>query len=173
MSKIVIFNYSLCLKKFVGLQTSQSKQACQAHSSLFLYFILGRFGRNVGGALISADRWIMKNLCKSQQNFWCTIIWKLICINQNDVCTIFSSLLKSVTNIQSSKIMKKFKWLHVNHVKGQLILKCLFCVFNFFQKMNKNTLHSSIMNSFVQFLEEFTAWQFAFEISWPLIWICF
>ena len=27
--------------------------------------------------------------------------------------------------------------------KGQIISKCLFGVFNFFQKMNKNTSHSS------------------------------
>ena len=26
-------------------------------------------------------------------------------------------------------------------------------------------------NSFVLFLEEFTAWQFAFEFYWPLVWI--
>ena len=36
------------------------------------------------------------------------------------------------------------------------------------KKTNKNTLHSSKTNSFVCFLEEFTAWQFAFEIYWPL-----
>ena len=52
--------------------------------------------------------------------------------------------------------------------KGQLISKCLFVDFNFFQKTNKNTLHSS-KNEFIHsFLEEFTAWQFAFEINWPL-----
>ena len=33
-------------------------------------------------------------------------------------------------------------------VKGQLILKCLFGVFNFFQKLKKNTSHSS-KNEFI------------------------
>ena len=47
-----------------------------------------------------------------------------------------------------------------NKLKGQLISKCLFCVFNFFQNTN---------NSFVYFLEEFIAWKFAFEINRPLI----
>ena len=34
---------------------------------------------------------------------------------------------------------------------GQLISKFLFCVFNFFQKRNKNTSHSLKTNSFVCF----------------------
>ena len=44
--------------------------------------------------------------------------------------------------------------------KGQLISKCLFGVFNFFQKMNENKSTCDIIvksNSFVHFLEEFTA----------------
>ena len=56
--------------------------------------------------------------------------------------------------------------------KGQLISKCLFGVFNFFQKMNENKSSSGIIvvksNSFVHFLEEFTACQFAFKFYWPL-----
>ena len=52
-------------------------------------------------------------------------------------------------------------------VKGQLISKCLLVDFNFFQKLNKNTSHSS-KNEFIRsFLEKFTAWQFGFEINWP------
>ena len=46
-------------------------------------------------------------------------------------------------------------------VKGQLISKCLFGVFNFFQKTNENKSTGDIIvvksNSFVRFLEEFTA----------------
>ena len=56
--------------------------------------------------------------------------------------------------------------------KGQLISKCLFGVFNFFQKMNENKLTWDIivvkLNSFVRFLEEFMAWHFPFEFYWPL-----
>ena len=57
--------------------------------------------------------------------------------------------------------------------KGQLISKGLFGVFNFFQKKkneNKSTWGIIVVrsNSFVRFLEEFTAWQFAFELNWPL-----
>ena len=51
--------------------------------------------------------------------------------------------------------------------KGQLILKCLFGVFNFSQKNEQNKLSSGIIvvksNSFSHILEEFTARQFAFE----------
>ena len=37
------------------------KDLIQKFLYFILYFTLGRFGSNVGGALISADRWIMKN----------------------------------------------------------------------------------------------------------------
>ena len=57
--------------------------------------------------------------------------------------------------------------------KGQLISKCLFGVFNFFQKMNENKLTWGIIvvksNSFVRFLEETSAWKNYFEFVWPLI----
>ena len=52
--------------------------------------------------------------------------------------------------------------------KGQIISKCLFRVFNFFQKTNDNKLHSSKNELISYFLEEFKAWQFSFEIDWPL-----
>ena len=56
------------------------------------------------------------------------------------------------------------------HIKGQLISIWLIGVFNFFQKMNENKSTWGIivvkLNSFVHFLEEFTAWQFAFEFYW-------
>ena len=59
------------------------------------------------------------------------------------------------------------------NTKGQLISKCIFCVFNSFQKTNENKSTWGIIvvksNPFVRFLEEFTAWQFAFEFYWPLI----
>ena len=54
---------------------------------------------------------------------------------------------------------------HFSIGKGQVILKGFFDVFNLFRKMKENTSHT---NSFVCFLEEFIAWQFAFEINWPL-----
>ena len=53
-------------------------------------------------------------------------------------------------------------------IKGHVISKGFFGVFNFFQKTNENTSHGS-KNEFIRlFLERFTAWQFAFEIIWPL-----
>ena len=51
--------------------------------------------------------------------------------------------------------------------KGQLIFKCFF-VFNFFQKTKTHRIVVKT-NSFIHFLEEFTAWQFAFKIIWPLL----
>ena len=59
------------------------------------------------------------------------------------------------------------------HCKGQLISKCLFGVFNFFQKRNENKSTWGIivvkLNSFFRFLEKFTAWQFAIKYYTPLI----
>ena len=60
-------------------------------------------------------------------------------------------------------------------VKGQLISKCLFGVFNFFnffQKTNENKSTWGIivvkLNSFVRFLEETSAWKNHFDFVWPL-----
>ena len=57
--------------------------------------------------------------------------------------------------------------------KGQLISKCLFGVFNFFQKTNKNKSTWGIIvvksNLFVRFLEETLAWKNHFEFVWPLV----
>ena len=50
-----------------------------------------------------------------------------------------------------------------------MISRCLFRVFNFFQKTNENMLHTSKNKFICLFLEEFTTWQFAFEINWPLV----
>ena len=54
-------------------------------------------------------------------------------------------------------------------VKGQIISKCLFGVFNYFQKKHEKTSHSSKNELICSFLEEYTAWQFAFEINWLLV----
>ena len=60
----------------------------------------------------------------------------------------------------------------VTFYKGHLISKCLFGVFNFFQKTNKNKSTWCIIvvksNSFVRFLEETSAWKNHFEFVWPL-----
>ena len=61
------------------------------------------------------------------------------------------------------KIGKKWKTL-----KGQIISKLFFSGRGFSQKTNENMSHTSKTNSFVRFLEEYSAWQFAFEINWPL-----
>ena len=56
--------------------------------------------------------------------------------------------------------------------KGQLILKCLLGVFNWCPKNKQKKSNWGIIevnsNSFVRFLEESSAWKFAFEIHWPL-----
>ena len=52
--------------------------------------------------------------------------------------------------------------------KGQIISKCLFGVFNFFQKTNENTSHTS-KNEFIRsFFGRIHGLKFAFEINWPL-----
>ena len=82
--------------------------------------------------------------------------------------------------------------------KGHLISKCLFVDFNYSDLPNNHAANFIIMigikcagqstskkwtktrrivvktNSFVRFLEDFTAWQFAFEVIWPLatVWNC-
>ena len=57
--------------------------------------------------------------------------------------------------------------------KGQLILKCLFGFFNFFQKANKKKSTWGIivvkLNLFVRFLEETSAWKYYFDFVWPLL----
>ena len=57
-------------------------------------------------------------------------------------------------------------------ILGQLISKCLFGVFNFFQKTNENKSTTGTIvvksNSFVRFLEETSAWKNHFDFVWPL-----
>ena len=43
--------------------------------------------------------------------------------------------------------------------KGKVILKCLFGVFTFFQKMNETSRQVVKSNLFVRFLEETSAWK--------------
>ena len=71
--------------------------------------------------------------------------------------------------------LKKIVWLATlltSAVKGQLVLKCLFDVFGFFQKTNKNKSTWGIIvaksNVFVRFLEELRITKSPFEINWPL-----
>ena len=56
--------------------------------------------------------------------------------------------------------------------KGQLILKCLFDVFNFSQKTNKNKSTWGIivvkLNFFIHFLGGLRIPKIPFEINWPL-----
>ena len=88
------------------------------------------------------------------------------------LCDVFSFVFleeiedskKSFRNHLTFRVRKICK----NSLNSQIISKCLFGVFNFFQKMNKIRRILVKMNSFVRFLEEFTTWQFAFEINWPL-----
>ena len=58
------------------------------------------------------------------------------------------------------------------YAKGQFILKCLFGVFTFCKKTNKNKLTWGIIvvksNSFVCFLREMSAWKNHFDFFWPL-----
>ena len=57
-------------------------------------------------------------------------------------------------------------------VKGQLISKCLFGVFKFFQKTNENKSTWGIivvkLDFFICFLEELRIPKSLFEINWPL-----
>ena len=61
----------------------------------------------------------------------------------------------------------------VLQTKGQLISKCLFGAFNFFQKTNENRSTWGIIviksNSFIRFLEETSALKNHFEFVWPFI----
>ena len=57
--------------------------------------------------------------------------------------------------------------------KGQLISKCLFSVFHFFQKTNKNKLTWGIIvvkpNLSVHFYEELSAWKNYYDFVLPLV----
>ena len=69
---------------------------------------------------------------------------------------------------QGAKICVSCHWL-----KGQLISKCLFGVFDFFQKTNKIKLTWGIIvvksNSFVCFWRKSMTPKNHFEINWPLV----
>ena len=58
--------------------------------------------------------------------------------------------------------------------KGQLISKCLFCVFKFFQKTNEKELSWGIIvvksNIFIRFLEELRITKSPFEIKVRTFW---
>ena len=54
-------------------------------------------------------------------------------------------------------IMFSLNWLIIEIAKGQIISKCLFDVFIFFQKTNKTRRIVVKTNLFVCFWEEFTA----------------
>ena len=57
---------------------------------------------------------------------------------------------------------------HAAVVKGQIILKCLFGVFNFFQKMNENTSHTSKNEFILLFFGRIHDLTICFWINWPL-----
>ena len=71
-------------------------------------------------------------------------------------------------------------WSHISllkvslpYTKGQLISKCLFVVFNFFQKTNKNKSTCGIIivkaNSFVHFLKKCQLEKNHIDFVWPLV----
>ena len=53
-------------------------------------------------------------------------------------------------------------------LKGQIISKCFFLAEDSPKKRTKTRRILVKTNSFVRFLGESSAWQFAFEINWPL-----
>ena len=64
----------------------------------------------------------------------------------------------------------KFKWSWKSlKIKGQIISKRFFLAEDSSKKRTKTRRILVKTNSFVRFLEESSAWQFAFEINWPLI----
>ena len=92
--------------------------------------------------------------------------FKILQYTQSKVRERFCKILGPSQNIKNCNLSSS------PSSKGQLISKCLFGVFNFFQKNEQNKLTWGIillkLNSFVHFLEEFTAWQFAYEFYRPL-----
>jgi hypothetical protein len=95
-------------------------------------------------------------------------------LSQNQLCKIHNFEKESWNAISSEEIyqVKPFDSPIIitqkHNVKGQLISKCIFVDFNFIPKTNENTSHSSKNEFICSILEEFTAWQFAFEFNWPL-----
>ena len=64
----------------------------------------------------------------------------------------------------------KFSYFYLYYPsKGQIISKRFFSGQGFFKKWMTTRRILVKTNSFVRFLEESSAWQFAFEINWPLI----
>ena len=85
--------------------------------------------------------------------------------------------LQFLATIESKHMFKKptIIWrslpLYLEFTKSQLILKCLFSVFDFSQKTNENNSTWGIIvvksNFFVRFLRELRMPKSPFEINWP------
>ena len=77
-----------------------------------------------------------------------------------------------IGNPGSVKIFKVALWNDKDCTKGQFIWKCLFGVFNFFQKTNEKkstwSMYHSTVKFFHCFLKEFKIPTSPFEINWPL-----
>ena len=73
----------------------------------------------------------------------------------------------TLLGIWKFKLISNFLWEQKN-TKGQLISKCLFGVFTFFQKANETSRQILESNFFVRYLEETPDWESHFEFVWPL-----
>ena len=91
--------------------------------------------RNVRRAevVIFTYGWLVCLVLTMQIDKW-QVVWLVVIHNTN---TYFYSACTLVFNLQSFTKKKYFQ--NIFHkTKGQVISKCLFCFFNFFQKTDKN-----------------------------------
>ena len=65
----------------------------------------------------------------------------------------------------NQKLQRFLPW---KFIKGQLISKCLFCVFNFLQKTNKNKSHSSKIEFVHSFFGGYFGLKNHLDFVWPL-----
>ena len=95
-------------------------------------------------------------------------------LNKFSQCTLGSVIneknIHSPSDLQLP-LLKMGRWQRLP-LKGLLILKCLFCVFTFFQKTNKNKLTSSKVEFVCSFFERNVGLKNHFEFVWPLLCCC-
>ena len=99
--------------------------------------------------------WLIKSEKKIFKNMWWTTMQRRKLTNTNDAKML--SIEKMRQKKSNSKLNQSLYEVMLNlfYPKGQLISKCLFGVFNFFQKTNENMSTWGIIvvktNSFVRF----------------------
>ena len=89
-------------------------------------------------------------------------------------CQFWTSSLKACNVIYEWPFINQTIWsIFLQSAKGQLISKCLFGVFNFFQRNKQKQVnlrfHSSKIELVCSFFGKTSGWKNHFDFVWPLV----